>query len=155
MSVDFTSAEMIAAVTEALPLANRPAVEAIIKALTEKLNVETPKQQTVYAVWTNTDLTEGRGREYVQYLCEKKSTALRKAKKNYVMGTDSRVTEEILFNAGRGWYGPVRVIEPSQEDLRVEEQLTAEAKAKAAKEAAITKAKSLGLSDADIKALRG
>lgn len=155
MPVDFTSAEMIAAVTEALPLANRPAVEAIIKALTEKLNVETPKQQTVYAVWTNTDLTEGRGREYVQYLCEKKSTALRKAKKNYVMGTDSRVTEEILFNAGRGWYGPVRVIEPSQEDLRVEEQLTAEAKAKAAKEAAITKAKSLGLSDADIKALRG
>lgn len=155
MSVDYTSAEMIAAVTEALPLANKPAVEAIIKALTEKLNVETPKQQTVYAVWTNTDLTEGRGREYVQYLCEKKSTALRKAKKNYVMGTDSRVTEEVLFNAGRGWYGPVRVIEPSREDLQVEEQLTAEAKAKADKEAAITKAKSLGLSDADIKALRG
>jgi hypothetical protein len=155
MSVDFTSAEMIAAVTEALPLANRPAVEAIIKALTEKLNVETPKQQTVYAVWTNTDLTEGRGREYVEYLCEKKATALRKAKKNYVMGTDSRVTEEVLFNAGRGWYGPVRVIEPSREDLQVEEQLTAEAKAKAAKEEAIAKAKSLGLSDADIKALRG
>jgi hypothetical protein len=155
MSVDFTSAEMIAAVTEALPLANRPAVEAIIKALTEKLNVETPKQQTVYAVWTNTDLTEGRGREHVEYLCEKKATALRKAKKNYVMGTDSRVTEEVLFNAGRGWYGPVRVIEPSREDLQVEEQLTAEAKAKAAKEEAIAKAKSLGLSDADIKALRG
>jgi len=155
MSVDFTSAEMIAAVTEALPLANRPAVEAIIKALTEKLNVETPKQQTVYAVWTNTDLTEGRGREYVEYLCEKKSTALRKAKKNYVMGTDSRITEEVLFNAGRGWYGPVRVIEPSKEDLQVEERLTAEAKAKAAKEAAIEKAKSLGLSDADIAALKG
>jgi hypothetical protein len=155
MSVDFTSEEMIAAVTEALPLANRPAVEAIIKALTEKLKVETPKQQTVYAVWTNTDLTEGRGREYVEYLCEKRATALRKAKKNYVMGTDSRVTEEILFNAGRGWYGPVRVIEPSQEDLRVEEQLIAEQKAKTAKEDAIAKAKQLGLSDADIKALRG
>lgn len=155
MSVDFTSAEMIAAVTEALPLANRPAVEAIIKALTEKLNVETPKQQTVYAVWTNTDLTEGRGREYVEYLCEKKATALRKAKKNYVMGTDSRVTEEVLFNAGRGWYGPVRVIEPSKEDLQVEERLTAEAKAKEAKANAIEKAKSLGLSDADIAALKG
>jgi hypothetical protein len=155
MSVDFTSPEMIAAVCEALPLANRPAVEAIVKALTEKLNVETPKQQTVYAVWTNTDLTEGRGREYVQYLCEKRATALRRAKKNYVMGTDSRVTEETLFNAGRGWYGPVRVIEPSQEDLRVEQQLEAEQQAKTAKEAAIAKAKQLGLTEADIKALRG
>jgi cobalamin biosynthesis Mg chelatase CobN len=155
MSVDYTSAEMIAAVTEALPLANKPAVDAIIKALTAKLNVETPKQRTVYAVWTNTDLTEGRGREYVQYLCEKKSTALRKAKKNYVMGTDSRVTEEKLFHSGYAWYGPVNVIDPSQEDLRVEAQLDAEAKAKAAKEAAIEKAKSLGLSDADIKALKG
>lgn len=153
MSVDFTSPEMIAAVCEALPLANRPAVEAIVKALTEKLNVETPKQKTVYAVWTNTDLTEGRGREYVEYLCEKRATALRKAKRNYVMGTDSRVTEEKLFNSGSGWYGPVRVIEPSQEDLRVEEQLVAEQKAKDAKQAAIAKAKQLGLSDEDIKAL--
>jgi hypothetical protein len=153
MSVDFTSPEMIAAVCEALPLANRPAVEAIVKALTEKLNVATPKQKTVYAVWTNTDLTEGRGREYVQYLCEKRATALRKAKRNYVMGTDSRVTEEKLFNSGSGWYGPVRVIEPSQEDLRAEEQLVAEQKAKDAKQAAIAKAKQLGLSDEDIKAL--
>jgi hypothetical protein len=153
MSVDLTSPEMIAAVCEALPKANRPAVEAIVKALTEKLNVETPKQKTVYAVWTNTDLTEGRGREYVEYLCEKRATALRKAKRNYVMGTDSRVTEEKLFNSGSGWYGPVRVIEPSQEDLRVEEQLVAEQKAKDAKQAAITKAKQLGLSDEDIKAL--
>lgn len=155
MSSDITSAEMISAVCEALPLANKPAVEAIIKALTEKLKVETPKQRTVYAVWTNTDLTEGRGREYVQYLCEKKATALRKAKKNYVMGTDSRVTEEKLFQSGYTWYGPVNVIDPSQEDLRVEEQLAAEAKAKAAKQTAIEKAKSLGLSDADIAALKG
>lgn len=155
MSVDFTSPEMIAAVCEALPLANRPAVEAIVKALTEKLNVETPKQRTVYAVWTNTDLTEGRGREYVQYLCEKRATALRKAKKNYVMGTDSRVTEVKLFNSGSGWYGPVNVLDPSQEDLRFEERFAAEQKAKSAKEAAIAKAKELGLTEADIKALRG
>lgn len=155
MSVDITSAEMIAAVCEALPLANKPAVEAIIKALTEKLKVETPKQRTVYAVWTNTDLTEGRGREYVQYLCEKKATALRKAKKNYVMGTDSRVTEEKLFQSGYTWYGPVNVIDPSQEDLQVEAQLDAAYKAAEAKKTAIEKAKSLGLSDTDIAALKG
>lgn len=155
MSVDFTSPEAIAAVCEALPLANRPAVEAIVKALNEKLNITIPKEQTVYAVWTNTDLTEGRGREYVQYLCEKKSTALRRAKKNYVMGTDSRVTEEKIFQSGYQWYGPVRIIEPSREDLQAEEQLIAAEKAKTAKEAAIAKAKSLGLSDADIKALKG
>ena len=155
MSVDFTSPEMIAAVCEALPNANRPAVDAIIKALTEKLNVETPKQRTVYAVWTNTDLTEGRGREYVQYLCEKKSTALRKASRNYVMGSDSRVTEVKLFNSGSGWYGPVNVLEPSREDLMAEAQLEAEMKAQQAKEDAIAKAKSLGLTEDDIKALRG
>ena len=155
MSTDITSAEMISAVCEALPLANKPAVEAIIKALTEKLKVETPKQRTVYAVWSNTDLTEGRGREYVQYLCEKKATALRKAKKNYVMGTDSRVTEEKLFQSGYGWYGPVNVIDPTQEDLRVEKELDAAYKAAEAKKTAIEKAKALGLSDADIAALKG
>lgn len=155
MSVDFTSPEMIAAVCEALPLANRPAVEAIVKALTEKLNVATPKQRTVYAVWTNTDLTEGRGREYVQYLCEKRATALRKAKKNYVMGSDSRVTEVKLFNSGSGWYGPVNVLDPSCEDLAAEIKLEAEMKAQQAKEAAIVKAKDLGLTEDDIKALRG
>jgi hypothetical protein len=155
MSKDITSPEMIAAVCEALPLANRPAVEAIVKALSDKLNIATPKQRTVYAVWTNTDLTEGRGREYVQYLCEKRATALRKAKKNYVMGTDSRVTEEKLFNSGSGWYGPVWVIEPTREDLQVEQQLEAEQQAKTAKEAAIAKAKELGLTEDEIKALRG
>jgi hypothetical protein len=155
MSVDFTSEEMIAAVCEALPLANKPAVEAIIKALSEKLNIETPKHKTVYAVWTNEDLTEGRGREYIQYFCELKATAMRKAKRNYVMGSDSRVTEQTLFQTGLQWFGPVRILPPSMEDLKIEEKIMAESKAKSAKEAAIAKAKLLGLSDEDLKALNG
>lgn len=155
MSKDITSPEMIAAVCEALPLANRPAVEAIINALSEKLKVVTPAEQTVYAVWTNTDLTEGRGQEYIEYLCEKRSTAKRLAKKNYVQGTDSRVTEQKLFKSGYTWYGPVRIIQPSQDDLIDEKLLEAEEKAKQAKAAAIEKAKSLGLTEDDIKALRG
>jgi hypothetical protein len=153
--IDFSSPEAIAAVCEALPLANRAAVEAIVSALNAKLKVAIPKEKTVFAVWTNTDLTEGRGQEYVQYLCEKETTAWRLAKKNYVMGTDSRVTEKRLFQSGYEWYGPVRVVQPTKEDERAEEKLTAERNAQLAKEAAIEKAKKLGLTEVDIQALRG
>jgi hypothetical protein len=71
------------------------------------------------------------------------------------MGSDSRVTEKRLFQSGHEWYGPVRVVQPSKEDERAEEKLTAERKAQIAKEVAIEKAKKLGLTELDIQALRG
>ncbi len=107
----------------------------------------TLKERTVYTVWTNTDLTEGRGNEYPLAICETESTARRLGKKRYVQGSDCRVTETTLFLIDRKWYGPVSVVPSTKED-DVEE-----AKLQAAK-AAINKARALGLTDEDIAALK-
>ncbi|WP_156374424.1 hypothetical protein [Pseudorhodoferax sp. Leaf274] len=45
-------------------------------------------ERTVYAVYTNTDLTEGRGRQYVTHYCETEATARRVGSRGYVMGSD-------------------------------------------------------------------
>ena len=42
-------------------------------------NLEYTDEKTIYAVWTNTDLTEGRGTEYVCNLCYNLYTARRVA----------------------------------------------------------------------------
>lgn len=114
------------------------------------------KTRRVFAVWTNTDLTEGRGTEYVECYTELRSTAIRLARGNYVMGTDSRVTEELMFFKDGRWYAPgVLIIEPSQEDLREERKIEAEIAAAEAKARALVRAKELGLSDDEISALKG
>lgn len=110
----------------------------------------------VYAVWTNTDLTEGRGQEYVEYFCKLESTARRLARGNYVMGTDSRVTEVTVLFRGGEWYLPgPRIVEASTEDLAAERELEAERKRNLARERALERARKLGLSDEDIAALKG
>ena len=122
------------------------------KALT-KLPVKEMKE--VFVVWTNTDLTEGRGQEYALAYCELEATANRLAKGNYVMGTDCRVTKETLLLIGFTTYFPGgRIAHATDEDKRVE-ALLAEERAKAEKKAAaILKAKELGLTEEDIQALK-
>lgn len=112
-----------------------------------------PKERTVYTVWTNTDLTEGRGREYPLAICEAKSTAIRLGARKYVQGTDCSVTETTLFLIDNKWYGPVTVTPPTKEDLVEEAKLIAAKAAAAAKLAAINKARALGLTEEDIAAL--
>lgn len=107
----------------------------------------TLKERTVYTVWTNTDLTEGRGREYQLAVCETESTARRLGKGRYVQGTDCRVTETTLYMIDDMWYGPVSVTPPSSADLMEEARLQAA-------KAAINKARALGLTDEDIAALK-
>jgi hypothetical protein len=110
----------------------------------------------LYAVWTNTDLTEGRGQEYVQYFCKLESTARRLARGNYVMGSDSRVSEETWILKGNTWYAPyARIVQPSTVDLEEERKLEVQRKATLARERALNRARELGLSEADIQALKG
>lgn len=152
--MDLTTPEAIKEIVEALPLANRPAVEQMIKQLQHKSEGDAVQEKQIYVVWTNTDLTEGRGREYIDYHCEKQSTANRLAKKNYVMGTDSRVTTEKMFFVNGRWYAPgPNVIGPTKEDEIVERQLEAERIAAEAKAKALAKARELGLTEADLAAL--
>lgn len=111
--------------------------------------------KTAYAVWTNTNLTGGRGTEYIKTICEKQATAIRIAKKGYIMGDNCPISKVEIFAKEHTLYGPVHIIAPTIEDLQIEEQLVKVAKAASAKQAAIEKAKLLGLSEDDINALKG
>ena len=108
-------------------------------------------EATLWAVYTNTDLTEGRGREYVKHFCRIEATAKRLAKREYVMGTDCPIKPvRVLFMEGQ-YVLPanlINVVEPIPEDVEASRRIDAH-------RAAMDKAKSLGLSDDDIKAIRG
>lgn len=52
------------------------------------------KEVEVYAVSTNSDLTEGRGREYDILYFTKEEDAKKAAKGGYVMGSDCPVTKK-------------------------------------------------------------
>lgn len=103
----------------------------------------------VWVAWTNTDLTEGRGHQIPRVVCASETTAIRLGKKGYVMGTDCPVTKSIAVRLkGTGWLLPGRIIEPSAEDLL---QDAAREELRAIED----KARAAGLTDDDIKALRG
>jgi len=105
----------------------------------------------LWAVYTNSDLTEGRGRQYVKHFCRTEATAKRLAKREYVQGTDCPVEPvKVLFLDGKHVLpaNMIHVVEPTDEDLRAQERISAH-------RIALEKAKTLGLSDDDIKAIRG
>ena len=111
--------------------------------------------QSAWAVITNSDLTEGRGRAVVKCVCDLEATALRLARKAGVQGTDARVVPVDLYIhpdgqtfGGISIYGPVSVVGPSKED-------TAETARIKARRDALHKARAAGLTDEDIAALRG
>lgn len=96
------------------------------------------KTKTLFACFTNTDLTEGRGEEYIFALAENKSTAKRLAKRKYVQGTDARVEEVQAYFVPKSkefatigaWYVPAGFIhKPTPEDLQ-EEKILMENQAK-------------------------
>jgi hypothetical protein len=105
----------------------------------------------LWAVYTNTDLTEGRGRQYIKHLCRLKSTALRLSTRGYVQGSDCPVKDvEVLELDGKAVL-PINLLlieEPSPAD-QIEEQRIA------AHEMALRKAKQAGLTDAEIALLAG
>lgn len=103
--------------------------------------------KTVWAVYTNTDLTEGRGKGIFLCLCETLATAKRKAFKAGVQGTDADVFEVELIKHRNFWYGPVEIEKPTADDIRQQQAIDL-------KLAAEKKARELGLTEEDIKALR-
>lgn len=110
----------------------------------------------IFVVWTNTDLTEGRGYEYVQYCCEIEATAQRLAKKNYVQGSDSRYNKTKAFKINNTWHYPsTRLVPPNSEDQRKEKQLAEARILEEKKKAILDKAKNLGLSQEEINLLQG
>lgn len=105
------------------------------------------QKKQAFVVYTNTDLTEGRGWNYPVAVCETEATANRLAKKAYVQGCDAPVEKRELIRVGGEWYGPVRVIPSTKEDDHSQQLLDQ-------RRAALEKAFAAGLSEDDVKALR-
>ena len=121
---------------------------------TTKTKLVATALEDVFVVWTNTDLTEGRGREYPFHVCRLEATAKRYAKGNYVMGTDCIYTKEKAYLIDNNWYVPGGIDAGNDADIKVEKALAAERELKIKVDAAIAKAKEAGLNDADIELLK-
>jgi len=117
-------------------------------------HVEAVGLDTAYAVYKNTDMSEGRGAEYPASLCRSIITARRLAKGNYVEGSDCNVKPVRLLLYDGMVYGPVFVIGPTVDDLKVQAELDRKAELAAKKESVINKAKAAGLTDEELESLK-
>ena len=106
--------------------------------------METLKQ--AFVVFTNSDLTEGRGFEFPIAVCEAEATAIRLSKKAYVMGSDAPIRQFTIRRDGGYWFGPVKVIAPTKEDESAQVK-------RDARRIAIEKARAAGLTDDEISAI--
>lgn len=107
----------------------------------------TQETKEAFAVLVNTDLTEGRGRQYIKHICETEATARRLAKKADVQGTNGTVLTITLEKRNAAWFGPVYVEPPTDADKMAQLRLDAIRDAE-------QKALSLGLTTDDIANLR-
>lgn len=108
-------------------------------------------ERAAWVVYTNTDLTEGRGWEFPKHVCDKEATAKRLASKAGVQGMDASVSQVSLIKVGGTWYGPVHIVQANRDDDHAQKLLD-ERKATAAKAREL--AEKLGLSAEDLKLLR-
>lgn len=107
------------------------------------------KERIIWTVTTNTDLTEGRGTEYVKHFCRLESTAIRLARRGYVQDMDCPVSKvTIAEEDGKvtvpSWF--IRVLEPTQDDERQEQH-------RLKVREVLDKAKASGLTDDEIALL--
>jgi hypothetical protein len=81
------------------------------------------KTKPVFVVWTNTDLTEGRGYQIPIHVCEHEATARRLCKGRGVQGSDATVQEcEAVWHKS-GWAVPGQIIAPTKDDLEKQVRL--------------------------------
>ena len=87
------------------------------------MNFIVDEEKPIYIVWTNTDLTEGRGGTRPIAYCVTLTTAKRLAKGKYVQGTDCPITEEIAVRNNGYWYSKVHLAHPTKEDKELDKKL--------------------------------
>lgn len=112
------------------------------------MQIEVEGIKDVWVVWSNTDLTEGRGHYYPKYICESLETAKRLGRGNYVQGTNCPMHQSKGYKINNEWYYLNSLNRESKEDadLRIKREK---------KEEVLSKAKEAGLSDEDLKVLSG
>jgi hypothetical protein len=98
----------------------------------------------VWVVFSNTDLTEGRGHRYPLYICESPETAARLGRRKYVQGSDCPFEKFPAYKIGGYWYylNSFQAENKEDIDLRIKRER---------KEETLNKAKAAGLSDEDLK----
>lgn len=74
-----------------------------------------------WAIYTNSDLVEGRGVEYIKHYCLLKETAKRLAKGNYVQGTDCPIQKvKLMYNTKTNEYYvflPIQIVKPDKKEM--------------------------------------
>jgi hypothetical protein len=100
----------------------------------------------VWVVYTNSDLTEGRGHQYPINVCGSPAAAARMAIRKGVQGSDANVSKMTAVKVRGSWLAPVDIIEPNDADRRVD-ALNAE------RLRVMDKARAAGLTDDEIRML--
>ena len=77
----------------------------------------------IHIVWSNTDLTKGKGYKYPKAYCINEVTAKRLAAGNYVKGTDCPITEEIAMYSEGSWYAKIVLTHPTKEDKKLSKKI--------------------------------
>lgn len=109
-----------------------------------------PEKITVYAVYANSDLTEGRGREYVSMYTTSISHAHRVARNAYVQGSTAPVKEAVIWKFGNYYFDPgskITISAPSNKDLLNDEFIVTY-------KGILNRAKELGLTEDEINTLQ-
>lgn len=112
--------------------------------MSDKIEIQDSK--TVWVAWSNTDRTEGRGRQYPAHVAASREAAIRLGLNGGVQGSNCEVSQAVAVRINNTWLVP-GVIEPeSAEDAK-------RRSVREAKEAVMAKAKEAGLTDEDIALL--
>lgn len=117
------------------------------------MNLNECVQKQYYAVLTNSDGNEGRGRTYPLAVTTILATAIRLSKGQYVQGTDCPVEEVTAFRINDKWYFPcdaVNIIPPTHEDLQKDEELKKEKERKKKYVETLLRIRQLGVSQEDL-----
>ena len=107
---------------------------------------EIQERKTVWVAYTNTDCTEGRGKEIPKAVCETEATAIRLGKKGYVMGSDCPVRESLALKVKGVWLVPGLIVPENDDDKATQSKINK-------KREALEKARKAGLTEDDLKAL--
>lgn len=128
-----------------------------IDTLDKMHGIKVLKKDIVYVVITNTDLTEGKGSEYPLAVTKLMSTARRISGGRYVQGTDCQIIQsfsfDLLINGNAMTFVPGRVVPPTDEDIFNDRVDKENRERSLKKENALKKARDLGLSEEEIKAM--
>lgn len=108
--------------------------------------LEITDYETVYVIWINDDLTEGRGVSRPYQVCESEFSAKRLAKGKGVMGSNAGVRKAFAIKVNGEWLSVVKIITPNDENKKNDSD-------EIKKLAAVEKAREAGLTDDDIKDL--